>query len=205
MMSTPPVVTAQEWQQARDELLKAEKELTRASDALAAKRRRMPMVKFDPDYVFEGPTGKQSLLDLFDGRGQLVLYQFMDVGPDDFCPGCTNFTNSVTNLASVNERDVTFVIASDMPLAQIQSYWQQQGWSVPFVSSRGSSFSADCGAGEGFGLNVFLRDGDEVYRTYHTNGRGVDILLFDDNIFDLTPYGRQETWEDSPAGWPQKY
>jgi predicted dithiol-disulfide oxidoreductase (DUF899 family) len=205
MMSTPPVVTAQEWQQARDELLKAEKELTRASDALAAKRRRMPMVKFDRDYVFEAPTGKQSLLDLFDGRGQLVLYQFMDVGPDGFCPGCTNFTNSVTNLASVNERDVTFVIASDMPLAQIQSYWQQQGWSVPVVSSHGSSFSADCGAGEGFGLSVFLRDGDEVYRTYHTNGRGVDILLFDDNIFDLTPFGRQESWEDSPPGWPQKY
>jgi predicted dithiol-disulfide oxidoreductase (DUF899 family) len=161
------------------------------------------MVRFDRDYVFEAPTGKRSLLDLFDGRGQLVLYQFMDVGPDGFCPGCTNFTNSVTNLASVTERGITFVIASDMPLAQIQSYWQQQGWSVPFVSSRGSSFSADCGAGEGFGLSVFLRDGDEVYRTYHTNGRGVDILLFDDNIFDLTPFGRQESWEDSPPGWPQ--
>jgi predicted dithiol-disulfide oxidoreductase (DUF899 family) len=203
-MNTPPVVTAEEWQQARDELLKAEKAHTRASDALAAQRRRLPMVRFDPDYVFDAPTGKRSLLDLFDGRGQLVLYQFMDVGPDGFCPGCTNFTNSVTNLASVTERGITFVIASDMPLEQIQSYWQQQGWSVPFVSSRGSSFSADCGAGEGFGLSVFLRDGDEVYRTYHTNGRGVDILLFDDNIFDLTPYGRQESWEDSPPGWPQE-
>jgi predicted dithiol-disulfide oxidoreductase (DUF899 family) len=203
-MNTPPVVTAAEWQQARDELLKAEKEHTRASDALAAKRRRLPMVRFDRDYVFEAPTGKQSLLELFDGRDQLVLYQFMDVGPDNFCPGCTNFTNSVTNLASVNERGVSFVIASDMPLAQIQSYWQQQGWSVPFVSSRGSSFSADCGAGEGFGLNVFLRDGDEVYRTYFTNGRGVDILLFDNNIFDMTAFGRQESWEDSPPGWPQE-
>jgi predicted dithiol-disulfide oxidoreductase (DUF899 family) len=204
-MNTPPIVTEAEWQQARDELLKAEKELTHAADALAARRRRLPMVSFDRDYVFEAATGKQSLLDLFDGRDQLVLYQFMDVGPDDFCPGCTNFTNSVTNLASVNERGVSFVIASDMPLAQIQSYWQQQGWSVPVVSSHGSSFSADCGAGEGFGLSVFLRDGDEVYRTYHTNGRGVDILLFDDNIFDLTPFGRQESWEDSPPGWPQKY
>jgi predicted dithiol-disulfide oxidoreductase (DUF899 family) len=203
-MSTPPVVTAEEWQQARDELLKAEKELTRASDALAARRRRLPMVRFDKQYVFESSTGKRSLLDLFDGRGELVVYQFMDVGPDDFCPGCTNFTNSVTNLASVTARDITFVIASDMPLAQIQSYWQQQGWSVPFVSSRGSSFSADCGAGGGFGLSVFLRDGDEVYRTYFTNGRGVDGLLFDDNIFDLTAYGRKETWEDSPTGWPQK-
>jgi predicted dithiol-disulfide oxidoreductase (DUF899 family) len=202
-MNKPPVVTEEVWQQARDELLKAEKELTHASDALAARRRRLPMVRFDRDYVFEGPSGKQSLLDLFDGRDQLVLYQFMDVGPDGFCPGCTNFTNNVTNLATVNERGISFVIASDMPLAQIQSYWQQQGWSVPVVSSRGSSFSADCGAGEGFGLSVFLRDGDEVYRTYHTNGRGVDILLFDDNIFDMTPFGRQESWEDSPPGWPQ--
>jgi predicted dithiol-disulfide oxidoreductase (DUF899 family) len=205
MMHKPPIVTEAEWQQARDELLKAEKELTRASDGLAAQRRRLPMVRFDRDYVFEAPTGEQSLLDLFDGRDQLVVYQFMDVGPGDFCPGCTNFTNSVTNLASVNSRDVTFVIASDMPLAQIQSYWQQQGWTVPFVSSRGSSFSEDCGAGGGFGLSVFLRDGDEVYRTYFTKGRGVDGLLFDDNIFDLTPFGRQESWEDSPPGWPQKW
>jgi predicted dithiol-disulfide oxidoreductase (DUF899 family) len=203
-MNTPPVVTAEEWQQARDELLKAEKDHTRASDALAAKRRRLPMVRFDRNYEFESPTGKQSLLDLFDGRGQLVLYQFMDLGPDKFCPVCTNFTNNVTNLAAVNERDISFVIASDMPLAQIQAYWQKQGWSVPFVSSHGSSFSVDCGGGEGFLLNVFLRDRDEVYRTYSTTGRGVDILLFDDNIFDLTPFGRQETWEDSPAGWPQR-
>jgi predicted dithiol-disulfide oxidoreductase (DUF899 family) len=203
-MNTPPVVTAEEWQQARDELLKAEKDHTRASDALAAKRRRLPMVRFDRNYEFESPTGKQSLLDLLDGRGQLVLYQFMDLGPDKFCPGCTNFTNNVTNLAAVNERDISFVIASDMPLAQIQAYWQKQGWSVPFVSSHGSSFSVDCGGGEGFLLNVFLRDRDEVYRTYSTTGRGVDILLFDDNIFDLTPFGRQETWEDSPAGWPQR-
>jgi predicted dithiol-disulfide oxidoreductase (DUF899 family) len=203
-MNTPPVVTAEEWQQARDELLKAEKDHTRASDALAAKRRRLPMVRFDRNYEFESPTGKQSLLDLFDGRGQLVLYQFMDLGPDKFCPGCTNFTNNVTNLAAVNERDISFVIASDMPLAQIQAYWQKQGWSVPFVSSHGSSFSVDCGGGEGFLLNVFLRDRDEVYRTYSTTGRGVDILLFDDNIFDLTVYGRQETWEDSPPGWPQQ-
>jgi predicted dithiol-disulfide oxidoreductase (DUF899 family) len=203
-MNTPPVVTAAEWQQARDELLKAEKEHTRASDALAAKRRRLPMVRFDRDYEFESSTDKQSLLELFDGRGQLVLYQFMNLGPDAFCPGCTNFTNNVTNLAAINERDITFVIASDMPLAQMQSYWQQQGWSVPFVSSHGSSFSTDCGAGEGFLLSTFLRDDDEVYRTYSTTSRGVDILLFDNNLFDMTVYGRQESWEDSPPGWPQK-
>ncbi len=203
-MERPEVVTAAEWQQARDELLKAEKEATHSLDALAAQRRRLPMVKFDRDYVFEGVSGPLSLLDLFDGRGQLVVYQFMDVGPDSFCPGCTNFTNSVANLASINSRGVTFVNVSNMPLAQIESYKASMGWTVPFVSSRGSAFSEDCGAGGGFGLSVFLRDGDAVYRTYFTAGRGVDRLLFDHNIFDLTPYGRQETWEDSPAGWPQK-
>jgi predicted dithiol-disulfide oxidoreductase (DUF899 family) len=132
-----------------------------------------------------------------------VLYQFMDVGPDEFCPGCTNFTNSVANLAGLASCDVSFVIASDMPLTQIEAYKQRQGWSMPFVSSRGSSFKDDCGVGGGFGLSVFLRDGDEVYRTYHTTGRGVDRLLYDHNILDLTPYGRQESWEDSPPGWPQ--
>jgi predicted dithiol-disulfide oxidoreductase (DUF899 family) len=203
-MNTPEIVTAEEWQQARDELLKAEKEATRALDALAAQRRRLPMVRFDKDYSFEGPAGRLSLLDLFDGRGQLVVYQFMDVGPDDFCPGCTNFTNSVANLASVNSRGITFVNVSNMPLSQIEAYKKQQGWTVPFVSSRGTSFSDDCGAGQFFGLSAFLRDGDEVYRTYFTNGRGVDRMLFDHNIFDITAYGRQETWEDSPAGWPQK-
>ncbi|MDX6307056.1 MAG: hypothetical protein QOI06_102 [Nocardioidaceae bacterium] len=203
-MSMPPVVSAEEWQQARDELLEAEKELTHASDALAARRRRMSMVRFEADYVFEGPTGSLSLLDLFDGRRQLVVYQFMDLGPDDFCPGCTNFTNSVSNLAGVNDGDITFVNVSNMPLAQIEAYKQRMGWSVPFVSSRGTSFSDDCGVGGGFGLSVFLRDGDEVYRTYFTTSRGVDHLLFDHNIMDLTPYGRQQDWEDSPPGWPQQ-
>jgi predicted dithiol-disulfide oxidoreductase (DUF899 family) len=203
-MHKPQVVTAVEWQQARDELLTAEKEATHALDALAARRRRLPMVTFGREYVFEGPDGNQSLLDLFDGRRQLVVYQFMDNGPDDYCPGCTAFTNNVANLAGVNARDTTFVTVSNMPLSQIQAYQERMGWSVPFVSSRGSSFSDDCGAGSGFGISVFLRDGDEVYRTYFTTARGVDRLRFDFNILDLTPFGRQETWEDSPEGWPQK-
>ncbi len=202
-MQKPAVVTAAEWQRERDELLKAEKEATRTLDALAARRRRLPMVRFDKDYVFDGPNGDLSLLDLFDGRSQLVVYQFMDLGPDDFCPGCTNFSQSVANLAGLNSSDVSFVIVSDMPLKQIEAYKQRQGWTMPFVSSRGSSFKDDCGVGGGFGLSVFLRDGDEVYRTYFTTGRGVDRLLYDHNILDLTPFGRQEDWEDSPAGWPQ--
>ena len=203
-MNKPEVVSADEWQRARDELLQAEKELTHATDAMAARRRRLPMVRFDGDYVFEGTTGSLTLLDLFDGRTQLVVYQFMDLGPDRFCPGCTNFTNNVTNLGAINAGDITFVNVSNMPLSQIVAYQAQMGWSVPFVSSHGSTFSHDCGVGGGFGLSVFLRDGDEVYRTYFTNGRGVDHLLFDAKIMDLTPYGRQEAWEDSPPGWPQQ-
>ena len=202
-MALPPVVSAEQWSDVRDELLVAEKEATRALDALAAKRRRLPMVAVDTPYVFESPTGPRSLLDLFDGRSQLVVYQFMDVGPDSFCPGCTNFTDSVANLAGVKAGDVSFVVVSNMPLAQIEGYWKEKGWTVPYVSSRGTPFADDCGAGPYFGLSVFIRDGDAVYRTYFTKGRGVDRMLFDHNVFDLVPYGRQEDWEDSPPGWPQ--
>ena len=204
-MSKPDVASAGEWQQLRDELLVAEKKATRALDELAAQRRRLPMVPFGNDYVFETPDGPRSLLDLFGGRPQLVVYQFMDNGPDDYCPGCTWFTNGVpaNGPALLAERDVTWVNVSNMPLEQIEAYKRRRGWTLPFVSSRGTSFANDCDAGGGFMLSVFLRDGDDVYRTYNTTQRGVDRLVFANNILDLTPYGRQEDWEDSPAGWPQ--
>lgn len=202
-MAIPKVVTAQEWQQARDELLRAEKEATRALDALAARRRRLPMVRFGNDYVFDSPVGPRALADLFDGREQLVIYQFMDVGPDGFCPGCTGFTQNVTDLADLAEAGASWANVSDMPLAQIEAQKARMGWTLPFVSSRGTSFSADCGVGEGFMLSVFLRDGDDIYRTYATTSRGVDRLVFVHSILDLCPYGRQEEWEDSPPGWPQ--
>jgi predicted dithiol-disulfide oxidoreductase (DUF899 family) len=202
-MAKPEIVPAQEWQQARDELLKAEKEATRALDALAARRRRLPMVKFGT-YTFDTPTGRKTLADLFDGRDQLVVYQFMDVGPDKFCPGCTFFTKNVADLADLAETGVSWVAVSNMPLAQIESYKAQMGWTLPFVSSHGTSFSADCGAVDGFMLSVFLRDGTDVYRTYSTTARGVDRVLFVNNILDLCPYGRQQDWEDSPPGWPQQ-
>ena len=203
----PPVVSAEEWQRARDELLTAEKEATRTQDALAARRRRLPMVRFDNGYAFDTPTGQKTLIDLFDGREQLVTYQFMDNGPDDYCPGCTAFTNSIPAVGPerLTRRGITWVTVSNMPLAQIEAYKAQMGWTVPFVSSRGTSFAADCGAAGGFALNVFLRDGDDVYRTYSTTSRGVDRMLWVHNILDVTPYGRQEAWEDSPAGWPQPY
>jgi predicted dithiol-disulfide oxidoreductase (DUF899 family) len=199
----PPVVSAEEWHRQRDTLLRAEKEATRTLDALAAKRRRMPMARFDNSYVFDTPEGPKTLLDLFEGRDQLVVYQFMDNGPDAYCPGCTHFTNNVAGLSTLHNTGVTFVTVSNMPLDQIQEYKARMGWKVPFVSSRANSFAADTGAGNLFRLTVFLRDGDEVYMTYSTTARGVDRLLFSHNILDLTPFGRQEDWEDSPAGWPQ--
>ena len=204
-MDKPKIVSAGEWQQERDELLTAEKEATRALDALAARRRRLPMVRFSNGYEFATPTRTKTLLDLFDGRDQLVIYQFMDNGPDDYCPGCTWFTKNVPAATPdlLAGRSITWTTASNMPLAQIEAYKARMGWTLPFVSSHGTSFADDCGAGGGFMLSVFLRDGDDIYRTYNTTSRGVDRLVFVNSIFDLTPYGRQEDWEDSPPGWPQ--
>jgi predicted dithiol-disulfide oxidoreductase (DUF899 family) len=202
-MANPEIASAEVWQHERDELLKAEKQATRALDALAARRRRLPMVRFGDEYSFATPAGPTTLLDLFDGRLQLVVYQFMDNGPDEFCPGCTAFTNSVTDLETLAEAGASWVTVSNMPLAQIETYKAAKGWTLPFVSSRGTSFADDCGASAGFMLSVFLRDGTHIYRTYNTTSRGVDRLVFVNSILDLCPYGRQEDWEDSPAGWPQ--
>jgi predicted dithiol-disulfide oxidoreductase (DUF899 family) len=201
----PPVVSAEEWQQARDELLVAEKEATRALDALAARRRRLPMKRLANDYVFDGPDGKVTLLDLFQGRRQLVVYQFMDAGPGAYCPGCTWFTNAIPAKAvdTLADWDVSWATVSDMPLDQIEPYKKEMGWTMPFVSSRGTTFADDCGV-IGFQLSVLLRDGDDVYLTYATMSRGVDRMIFVHNVLELTPYGRQQDWEDSPAGWPQR-
>jgi predicted dithiol-disulfide oxidoreductase (DUF899 family) len=204
MTAMPEIVSAEQWQQQRDELLRTEKEATRALDKIAAQRRRLPMVRFDNNkYVFDTPSGPKHLVDLFDGKSQLVVYQFMDRGPDEYCPGCTHLTDNVTDLKSLAETDVAWATVSNMPLPQIEAYKAKKGWTVPFVSSHGTSFADDCGAGGGFMLSVFLRDGDDVYRTYNTNGRGLDRVMFSHNILDLTPYGRQEDWEDSPEGWPK--
>lgn len=199
----PPVVTAEQWQVAIDDLLVKEKAATRALDDLAAQRRRLPMVRFDTAYEFDGPDGPTRLLDVFDGRRQLVVYQMMDRGADEYCEGCAKVVDNVGHLAHLNARDVTFAVVSDMTMPQLSAYWRRMGWTAPVYSSRGTTFAADCGAGDGFGLSVFLRDQDDVYRTYFTTSRGVDRLQFDFNVLDLTPFGRQEQWEDSPAGRPQ--
>jgi predicted dithiol-disulfide oxidoreductase (DUF899 family) len=204
-MKTPPIVSAEEWAAAREDLLSAEKETTRALDALAARRRRMPMTKVG-SYTFDAPTGKKTLLDLFDGRPQLAAYQFMDNGPDKYCPGCTDFTDNIpaAGPARLAKKGVTWVNVSNMPLAQIEAYKARMGWTMTFVSSHGTTFADDCGAGRGFMLTLFLRDGDDVYRTYTTKGRGVDRIRWVPEILDLAPLGRQEDWEDSPEGWPRR-
>jgi predicted dithiol-disulfide oxidoreductase (DUF899 family) len=202
-MEKPKIVPAEVWQRARDELLEAEKEATRTLDAIAAQRRRLPMVKFGNKYTFDTPAGKKTLLDLFGDQVQLAVYQFMDLGSDAYCPGCTWFTNNVANLPGLVMSGVAWVTVSNMPLAQIEEYKAQMGWTLPFVSSHGMSFSEDCGVSGGFMLSMFLRDGTDVYRTYSATARGVDRLLFVNNILDVAPYGRQEDWEDSPPGWPQ--
>lgn len=204
-MNPTTVVSTEEWERARADLLTAEKELTRARDAVAAHRRRLPMTPFPSDHVFATPDGPRTLPELFDGRGTLAVYQFMDRGPDHYCGGCTWFTDNVPASAPrlLAEHDVTWCHVTDMPLEQAQYYWREKGWTLPVVSSRGTSFSADTGAGEGFGFSVFVRDGDDVFRSYATTGRGIEHLAFVTSLLDLTPTGRGETWEDSPAGVPQ--
>lgn len=215
-MKLPPVASASEWQAAREELLAKEKAATRARDALAAERRRLPMVPMEKDYVFDGPEGKASLLDLFEGRRQLILYHFM-FGPnqDVGCDGCSMVVDNIGHLAHLHARDTSLALVSRAPLARIEAYKQRMGWSVPWYSSFESDFNVDLGVspdtprsgeyqdGESFGLSVFIRDGDQVYRTYFTSGRGVEALGSNWTFLDLTPLGRQEEWEDSPEGYPQ--
>jgi predicted dithiol-disulfide oxidoreductase (DUF899 family) len=211
-MNLPQVVSQADWQVARENLLVKEKEATRARDALAAERRKLPMAEIDKDYVFEGTGGKASLLDLFDGRPQLIVYHFMfapgvEGWPSAGCPGCSMFVDQIGHLAHLHARDTSMALVSLAPLAQIQSYRERLGWTVPWYSSFGSDFNIDLGVttdqGETFGLSVFLRDGGRVYRTYFTAGRGVEALGSIWTFLDLTPLGRQEDWEDSPAGYPQ--
>ena len=208
----PRVVSQAEWQVARDKLLRKEKAQTRARDALAAERRRFPMVKIDKNYAFEGSDGKARLVDLFDGRRQFILYHFMfapgvDGWPDAGCPGCSFVVDHIGHLAHLHARNTSLVVVSRAPLANIKRYKRRMGWTVPWFSSSASDFNSDFGlttdGGETFGLSVFLRDGQTVYRTYFTNGRGVEALGSPWTFLDLTPFGRQETWEDSPKGWPQ--
>lgn len=205
----PKIVSEAEWAAAREELLVREKELTRQSDAVNAQRRRLPMVRLEKEYVFDTPEGRRSLHSLFGNCRQLVIYHFMfDPAWDAGCPGCTGFVNAIGDLSMLSERDTTFALISRAPLSKLEAYKTLQGWHIPWYSSFGSDFNYDFHVsddkGEGQGLSVFFRLGDEVFHTYSTYARGVETLTDAYPLLDRTPYGRQEDFEDSPPGWPQK-
>lgn len=223
----PKVVSQNEWLKARKEFLAEEKAFTHQRDALNAKRRRLPMVKVDKDYRFDGPLidgkNKIALKDLFEGRDQLIIYHFMLApGAAEGCDGCSHIADNIPHLSHIHARNTTLVMVSRAPLKEIATFNKRMGWSTPWYSSFGSDFNYDFHVsvdeekgstdwnyektsykGELPGLSVFLKIGDEVYHTYSTYARGLDILLNTYNFLDLTPFGRQEEWEDSPKDWPK--
>jgi predicted dithiol-disulfide oxidoreductase (DUF899 family) len=212
LTSLPKIVSREEWRRARDQFLVKEKAATKARDALNAERRRLPMVRVEKEYVFEGPDGNVRLLDVFEGRRQLIVYHFMfapgvEGWPTAGCPGCSLVVDHIGPLEHLYARDTSLVLVSLGPLANLEAYKERMGWKVPWYSSAGTSFNADFGLstdeGENFGLSCFLRDGDAIYHTYFTTDRGVEAVDTNFTLLDWTVLGRQENWEDSPPGWPQ--
>jgi predicted dithiol-disulfide oxidoreductase (DUF899 family) len=212
-MNYPKIVSREEWLVARQELLIKEKAVTRAHDQVNAERRRLPMVKIDKEYFFEGPGGKTNLLDLFDGRRQLIIYHFMfDPSWDEGCRGCSFVVDNIGHPAHLHARDTSLAVISRAPLTKSLPFKMRMGWTVPWFSSYGSDFNYDfhftTDEGENGGVSVFLRDGKNIFHTYSTTDRGNDLLHGTYNYLDLTPLGRQEFWEEpsgrsnSPAmGW----
>jgi predicted dithiol-disulfide oxidoreductase (DUF899 family) len=213
-MNTPPVVSAQEWDAAREQMLVKEKQFTRARDALAAERRRMPWLAVEKEYAFDGPDGRASLLDLFGGRRQLIVYRAFyapDVTtytsggsyPERACVGCSMVADQVSNLAHLNARDTTLVFVSRAPQEDIRGLQQRMGWGhIPWYTVT-DDFDKDFGVDEWHGHNVFVRDGEKIFRTYFIDARGDEALGTVWSYLDITALGRQEEWEDSPDGYPQ--
>ncbi len=221
----PTIATRDEWLESRKALLQQEKELTKQQDRLSAARRRLPMVKVEKEYTFDGPEGKVSLSDLFEGRRQLIVYHFMfDPAWDKGCDGCTGYVNALGDLSALQERDTSFVLIARAPLAKLEAYKALKGWDWPWYSSFDSDFNYDFHVtldedvapaeynyrsqpgekGERPGTSVFFRLGDDIFHTYSTFARGGEYLTNTSALLDVTSYGRQEDWEDSPAGWPQR-
>jgi predicted dithiol-disulfide oxidoreductase (DUF899 family) len=206
-MSTPPIVSPEAWEAARRQMLVKEKTATRARDALAAERRRMPWMAVEKPYQFDGPTGKVNLLDLFEGRRQLIVYRaFFEPGvfgwPEHACRGCSLGADQVSHLAHLNARNTTLAYASRAPQPDIARLKLRMEWNMPWYTIT-DSFDADFGVDEWHGHNVFFRDGERVFRTYFINERGDEAMGSVWSYLDITPFGRQEVWEDSPAGYPQ--
>ncbi|MFE6894021.1 DUF899 domain-containing protein [Streptomyces sp. NPDC057694] len=201
----PPVVDTATWEKELATLRVREKAATRELDAIAAQRRRLPMVEM-PEYVLEGADGPVRLAEIFDGHPQLIVYSHMwHEGAEWQCGGCTGFTSQFTRLLGLEKFDARFVIVTQGPIEEALAYRRRVGNRMDWYSTAHSSFGADVGAPPdgGFAVNVFLRDGDTVYRTWHTDGRGTEQLSHLSPLVDVLPYGRQEVWQDSPDGWPQ--
>ncbi|WP_218509056.1 DUF899 domain-containing protein [Variovorax sp. dw_308] len=209
-MNYPAIVSRPEWQAARDDLLKAEKELMRAHDALNARRRRLPMTEIVRDYRFASPTRNDlRLVDLFEGRDQLIIYHNMlNHGSDHICPGCSKYSdNLMNNFAHLHARRTSFTMVSRAKVPQIERVKARMGWTFPWVSCHGTSFHEEMVTAQdnaSFGLSVFMRQGDRVFQSWFTSGRGVEQGSNTFGLLDLTPWGRQEAWEQSPPGWPQE-
>jgi predicted dithiol-disulfide oxidoreductase (DUF899 family) len=206
-MKTPPIVSPQEWEAARQKLLLKEKAHTHARDALAAERRRMPWLAVEKEYVFDGPAGNVSLLELFEGRRQLIVYRAffepdVEGWPHHACVGCSFLADQVADVAHLNARDTTLVFASRAPQKDIERLKARIGWKMPWYTIT-DSFDSDFGVNEWHGTNAFLRDGDKVFRTYFIDARGDEQMGNTWNYLDITALGRQEEWEDSPEGYPQ--
>ena len=230
----PPIVSRVAWRAERMKLLEREKEQTKQRDRVNAERRRLPMVKIEKDYVFDGPAGKQSLKDLFDGRRQLVVYHFMfDPAWQNGCMGCTGYVDALGDLSMLADLDTRFILVSRAPLEKLEAYRAKRGWDLPWLSSFGSDFNYDfhvtldekvapveynyrskaemkaakvpnASEGEEHGLSVFFRLGEDVFHTCSVYARGTESLTDSYSLLDMTPYGRQQDFEDSPPGWPQK-
>jgi predicted dithiol-disulfide oxidoreductase (DUF899 family) len=224
----PPVVPREDWLAARKRLWRLEREATHARDALNAERRKLPLVRIDKDYRFEGPSGPLRLLDLFEGRPQLIVYHFMfhrDRG--EGCPGCSFLVDNIGHLAHLHARDTTLALVSRAPLEELERCKARMGWTLPWYSSWGSDFNYDFHvtqdetvapveynyrgrdemlalgehgnlAGELPGVSVFLRDGARVFHSYSSYARGLDMLLTTYRYLDLTPLGRGEGWDGMP-------
>jgi len=230
----PKIAERDEWLTARKTLLEHEKELTRHRDRINAERRRLPMVKLEKEYTFEGSNGAAKLAALFEGRTQLIIYHFMFAPEwEKGCMGCTGYVNALGDLSMLNKRDTTFVLVSRAPLPKLEAYKTLKGWTSPWYSSFSSDFNYDFHVtldeiiapvaynyrdkaelekrngsnvmqGESHGLSIFFRLGDDVFHTYSTYARGVESLTDTYSLLDMTPYGRQEDFEASPSGYPQK-
>jgi predicted dithiol-disulfide oxidoreductase (DUF899 family) len=210
-MKTPQIVSKDEWESAHQQLLVKEKTVMRARDALAAERRRMPWLAVEKEYEFEGPRGRARLLDLFEGRRQLIVYRaFFEPGvhgwPEHACVGCSIMADQVADVAHLNARDTTLAYVSRAPQPDIERVKARMGWTMPWYTMLPGSdaeFDVDFGVDQWHGTNAFIRDGDRVFRTYFINNRGDEALGSVWAYLDMTALGRQEEWEDSPEGYPQ--